>query len=954
MDEVEVAGATFSDCRRVSQSGESAERAAALAWYESFGGSSEHLELFYSLRQSDPVAADRILRSVSAMPEAGDDFLGFHLVQELGRGAYGRVFLCHQKELADRLVALKISVSIEAEQRTLPQLQHTNIVPVYSVHHADPFHAVCMPYFGSTTLDRVLTQLRSAETLPASGYGLWSTRPNTGEPAEPGAEPLCSDVDGHPGTNGPLATPDQDLLPTAKMLEQMSYVEGVVWLAARLADGLAHAHERGILHRDLKPANILLTDDCQPMLLDFNLSQDTKLRDCAAGAMIGGTLPYMAPEHLLALAGAEDTPVDARADVYSLGVVLFEMLTGVHPFTIRRAPLDRVLASMLEERGGPIPDVRSFNPNVSPAVSSIVRHCLQDAPAQRYQNARQLHEDLQRHLADLPLKHTAEPSLWERCGKWHRRNRRFAATALALISACLLLVFASLFVREGHRRARLQAADTFEQFQSDLSSVQYLLSVATNDPSQISKGIELCRQSLGRYPTVTAPDEGEPGEWQFLSAAQRGRLDGDLGELLLLFARGHMLLADVTQDPGAKREKLEAALAINERAERHCGTNKMPRALWLQRAELQQQLGQGADAEHSLAQAAQTPLQTVSDHSLVARELAVQGQLREALPLFRRATQLDAKNLWAWFGLGYCYEGLGQDSDAISCYTACTVLRPDFPWACFNRGLIFSRMHRLPQALADFDHTICIAPHLTEAYVNRALVKKRMRDYAGSIDDLTRAQELGAPQTRICFIRARVRKLTGDLEGAERDRQMGLLQEPTDELSWIARSVAETEPQVKLACIERALELNPRSQKALQNKSHILAELMGRTDEAIAVLDRALELFPDYLWARSGRGTLLARNGDREAAHRDAKVCLLLGADAATLYQVGCLYALTSRQEPGDRLRAFPLLAKALREGYGLELLETDPDLAAIREDPGFERLRALARAIKPSRRDKL
>ena len=79
-------------------------------------------------------------------------------------------------------------------------------------------------------------------------------------------------------------------------LEGLSYVEAVLWLGGQLADGLAHAHARGILHRDLKPANVLLTDDGRPMLLDFNLAEDTKLAAAAERAAIGGTLPYMAPE----------------------------------------------------------------------------------------------------------------------------------------------------------------------------------------------------------------------------------------------------------------------------------------------------------------------------------------------------------------------------------------------------------------------------------------------------------------------------------------------------------------------------------------------------------------------------------------------------------------------------------------------------------------------------------
>src|SRR5204863_8372192 len=107
-----------------------------------------------------------------------------------------------------------------------------------------------------------------------------------------------------------------------RRLEGLSYVEAILSLAARLVDGLVHAHERGILHRDLKPANVLLTDEGQPMLLDFNLAADTKPRGAALLALIGGTLPYMAPESLSALRD-ESPSADPRSDLYALGLILF-------------------------------------------------------------------------------------------------------------------------------------------------------------------------------------------------------------------------------------------------------------------------------------------------------------------------------------------------------------------------------------------------------------------------------------------------------------------------------------------------------------------------------------------------------------------------------------------------------------------------------------------------------
>ena len=115
-------------------------------------------------------------------------------------------------------------------------------------------------------------------------------------------------------------------------MARLSHTEAVLWMGARLADGLAHAHERGILHLDLKPANILLTDDALvDALLDFNLSIDLNDVGSLQMARLGGTLPYMSPEQLEAFGGGK-RDIDARSDLFTLGIILFEMLTGTSPF----------------------------------------------------------------------------------------------------------------------------------------------------------------------------------------------------------------------------------------------------------------------------------------------------------------------------------------------------------------------------------------------------------------------------------------------------------------------------------------------------------------------------------------------------------------------------------------------------------------------------------------------
>jgi serine/threonine protein kinase len=480
--------------------------------------------LVRDIHRSDPQAARQLARALTGMPAAGSVFLGFHLIAELGRGAFGRVYLARQGELADRPVALKVSSDVLGESRSLAQLQHTNVVPIYSVHHAPPFHAVCMPFLGPTTLAHVLRDLPGQGPLPASGQALLSTLnacksiTRQREVAQPPSSP--SDDTGPLAGQGQAAKasavpPGVEPGASLKVLAGLTYVQAVVWIGARLADGLAHAHERGILHRDLKPANILLSDDGQPLLLDFNLSEDTKLRSSAPAAFIGGTLPYMAPEHLRAFQ-RRTRGVDARSDLYSLGAILYELLTRRQPFPLRRGLLEEVLSRMIQDRLAPPPKLRRWNPAVTPAVESIIRQCLEAEPDRRYPSARELQEDLERHLKDLPLRHAREPSPRERLGKWVRRHPRLtSATSIAVLAVALLLGLGGAFALRGERLARLEAAESFHQFREEMRETQVLFLDAATGKAPPQAIETVCQRALDRYHVLEDPS------WQQAAAFRR-------------------------------------------------------------------------------------------------------------------------------------------------------------------------------------------------------------------------------------------------------------------------------------------------------------------------------------------------------------------------------------------------------------------------------------------------
>ncbi|HTK73970.1 MAG TPA: serine/threonine-protein kinase [Gemmataceae bacterium] len=318
------------------------------------------------------------------LPSVGDEFLGYQLRAELGAGACGRVFLA---ERDGGLFALKVSPDLGGEPAALARLRHPNIVPVEAVHHDGPVQAVAMPYLGATTLVHVLRHVTFRRGRPTSGAALF--------PAFRSGLPAAANV------------PDGRRRSLLRLLGRMPYVEAVFWLATRLTAGLAHAHARGVLHRDLKPANVLLADDGRPLLLDFNLAGAED-----GGGLVGGTWPYMAPEALEAFLG-RPRRVDERADLYSLGVILYQLLAGRLPYGSPCEMSQEGLATALEERMRTPPSIRQYNSRVSPAAEAVVRRLLDPDPARRYPSARRLQKELVRCMR--------RPAPPDRPADWLRR-----------------------------------------------------------------------------------------------------------------------------------------------------------------------------------------------------------------------------------------------------------------------------------------------------------------------------------------------------------------------------------------------------------------------------------------------------------------------------------------------------------------------------------------------------
>ncbi len=913
------------------------------------------------LERDRPEPVRRMREALSKLPGIGANFNGFQLVEELGRGAFGRVFLAQQTELANRLVALKIGTDIFEESQTLAQLQHTNIVPIYSFHQVGKLQAVCMPYFGSTTLAHVLQHIEQLAGRPSTGKDLFTTMNGRRSVtrADDVSRPWSMSAGSAPG-DAPVADlsvtprPSQSRRPSDawKILEGMSFAEAALWLSVQIVDGLAHAHERGVLHRDLKPANILLTDDGTPMLLDFNLAINSEIRATPAAARIGGTLPYMAPEQIRAFEGLK-LPPDERSDIWSVGVIMFNLLAGRHPYLTRPGKINEIISQMIEDRSGPPPMLRQWNSDVSPSLEAIVRRCLEPNPAQRYLSARDLHEDLERQLTHRPLKHTREPSRRERFVKWRRRHPRLASTgAMAAAVVVSLLMAGGVAIAARERVRTLHARTELAAHRDEFQSIQAILYERSPTTAQLEEGRRRGQAELARYAAAAGltPETERQPDVRYLNESQRQLVHEDIGELYFLLAKAAVQKAEHVTDPTERDLELCSAQRWNEMAE--ASGDRLPRAIREQRADVLKLRGLRDDERSLRDLLRQTPPKSARDRYLLGQWLVKEGRYRDALPHLIQATQEDPESFPAWMIRGNAHLAQDQTDFAVAAFSAAIALRPDHARAWFNRGLAYSKLHFRDLAIADFNRAIALDADNAEYFVQRAFARQAFGQWEESVDDFGRALACDKCPTRVWFMRSIARGQIGDWVGSTTDWARGLREEPNDALSFVARAENRlNHPEAALADVDSALRIDPCSADGLEQKAHILSECLHRDSESILVLDRFVELYPDSATARIGRGVVLARQDKRTAAIRDAEDSLLLDSKAPVQYMAACVYALTSQKEPADRVLALTHLSSAIRRGYGLDVVDTDADLDPLRQLPEFEKIVAAAKELGLSRR---
>ncbi|MRH90443.1 protein kinase [Nocardia sp. SYP-A9097] len=308
IDSTRAEGQLDSDSTRIPNAGELTQRDPSARFARAAEGSTGGL--------SGPETGELLDRL-----EIGQRIDDFDLLTSLGSGAFARVFLARQRSL-QRLVAVKVSADHGTEPQTLAQLDHDYIVRVFDqrlisgirTSSGRRMRLLYMQFLPGGTLLGVLRWVRATPAAERSG------------------QLLLDAVDAAMEEKGEIRPTDSSV---RAEIAGLSWPETVAWLGRRLAEALDYADGHGVLHRDVKPANVLLTAEAVPKLADFNISFSRNLDDASPVAYFGGSLSYMSPEQLEAChPGRARTAaeLDTRADIFSLGVVLWELLTGAKPF----------------------------------------------------------------------------------------------------------------------------------------------------------------------------------------------------------------------------------------------------------------------------------------------------------------------------------------------------------------------------------------------------------------------------------------------------------------------------------------------------------------------------------------------------------------------------------------------------------------------------------------------
>jgi serine/threonine protein kinase/tetratricopeptide (TPR) repeat protein len=904
-------------------------------WYQQIANPPDTIEL----RQPRMPANFRPQLIVDEEVELALESIGFRLIQPIGQGAFSNVYLATQNDLANRHVVLKVVEKTLAEPQHMATLQHTNIVPIYSFHRVQSRSVICMPYAGVVTLSDFLASERKAASR--GGPSLVTTVLNrVSDTVIAQAEDASGDLP--PRFDWVPAAVDGVVLKPLEHLNRLDSNELALWMFERLAAALAHSHARGVLHGDLKPANVLIRNDGEPALLDFNLSHSL---DCQQIKHIGGTLPYMAPESYRGLMGQLVAP-DRASDIFGLGVMLFEFVTGRLPFPSPRssAAIDLEPALRLREQD---PDWK-IDDCVTPGLKSIINRSLAFEPADRYASAEQFREDLQREGDNRPLL-IADESARSQANKWVRRHPRVVSGTTVAMLLLALLIPIGMFAKASHDQSKHMAAmATIDSFADQSTQA---LSLSASDPRRLAKSqVQAAIKPLEDFGLLDRSRQEELAS-QLSSDDARAKFQNLVLRHVLHVTFTEIGNLRVRNELPIDESKLGTVDRLIAAAERLHGETPS-RALLYARAERAELVGDG-DAPKLLAEAKDLPIKSDTEMYLEAIRLMANQRYFEARDLLTvLADRGTIPSALRWTSLGRAQFYASDYELAKLSFTKSLEHAPESSRLLYLRGRCFYRLKQIKQAKQDFTDAIKYEPTFSSALATRGLCLQSQRRHEEAIDDFNEALKHHPGDVHVLILRSRALRNVGRDEEADRDYKAALSATNLTLAGLTTRANERSDRgdlQGALDDLQQAYAMDRGDPYLLLSMAVVLAN-MDRIPEAIDALDRYVDAKPSET-SRIDRAVLLARVGKVDAAIEDLKAAVKPPNVSKVQYQAACVHALLMERGKGSRALALLFLSKALLAGYGIDDVLTDEDLDSLRDDEDFKALLRTVELSKGARR---
>jgi serine/threonine protein kinase/tetratricopeptide (TPR) repeat protein len=853
--------------------------------------------------------------------ESGSQIGSYQILGPLGSGGMGEVYRARDAKL-DRDIALKILAPemgtssehlrrFEQEARAASALNHPNIITIYEIGtHRD--------------VSYIAMELVDGESL--------------------------RDLMDH----GPI--------PLANALR----------IAAKVADGLAAAHERGIVHRDLKPENLMISRDGFVKVLDFGLAKLT-LPGRAEGptmplttpGVVFGTISYMSPEQ------ARGRPVDGRSDQFSVGVILYEMLCRARPFD--RDSIGDTMAAIIRDE--PVPPSQ-INSDVPPDLEAVIDRCLSKDRDDRYDSTRELAHEL-RDIRNRLTLGTHPGTASRRLPTPSKRAKRPVpiSAILSIVAGVLLLGAGGFFI------ARREAAPLAGGAPKSLAIIPFHDSGGTAEGQVFSDGIsQTISARLTEAPNlrVFTPFDGAGGRVGTDPVAIAKKTGAELMLKGVVQRVGQELrvtysIIDLQSGAQVGSKTINGSVAdvftledtIAERILRTLGA-AAPRVTQTQQTGLQNPLDQRAytealgllqkprdvkaieDAISKLEMTLVNARDSAEVNALLGTAYMAKWSMTHQIAVLEqgklyaeRAVQLDASNARAHSALAAVLLATGKAAQAITEYQRASQLQPTFADPLVGLGVSYARAGRAADAEKSFERAIELRPDSSSAFntYGRFALDRGKFDLAARL--YQRVTELLPDSSRGFANLGAALQSGGRYEEAMRAYQRSLQIAP-NATAWSNIGGCQFSlGQYAISCtaFRKATELSPNDYTLWMNLGDGYRWTPGQKKEAdaayaraVATARNALQVNPQDVLARAVAASALAKSGHpTEAKHEIDEALKLDPTNANVLYQAAVISVIRS-----ERDSALMWAGRAVSAGYPPADASRDPELSSLRKDPAF------------------